>query len=360
MINFTVGPVKSSKKILKIGGKQTPYFRTNEFSAVMKESENLMIKFVHAPKGSRTIFLTGSGTASMEAAISNLINKNDKALVVNGGSFGKRFVELLSFHKISFDEIKLDFGKTLTRDQLFAFDGGKYTVFLVNLHETSTGTLYDINLISEFCKKNNLLLIVDAISEFLAEDIDMGASGIDVLITGSQKALSCAPGISITVLSEKALGKLESAKNEISYYLNYNFALSNQERGQTPFTPAVTILLQINERLREIESNGGVISEINKIKARADYFRSEIAKYDFGFKLYSDNPSNAVTSLYCEKHNAYKIFETLKDEYGIWICPNGGELKEDVFRVGHIGELTIRDYKKLISSFKSLKKRGLL
>ena len=114
MINFTVGPVQSSQRILEIGGEQVPYFRTPEFSDIMFENERLMLKFAKAPTGSKAVFITGSGTASMEAVVINTLTNKDKALVVNGGSFGARFVELLKIHDIPYVEIKIEHGKALT------------------------------------------------------------------------------------------------------------------------------------------------------------------------------------------------------------------------------------------------------
>lgn len=122
MINFTVGPVQSDQKILEIGGEQVPYFRTPEFSEIMFENEHLMLKFAKAPIGSKAVFITGSGTASMEAVVINTLTNKDKALVINGGSFGTRFVELLKVHDIPYFEIKIEHGKALTADMLLPFE----------------------------------------------------------------------------------------------------------------------------------------------------------------------------------------------------------------------------------------------
>ena len=357
MINFTVGPVQSSDKVREIGSEQVPYFRTEEFSNVMFENEKLIKKFAHASDESKVVFITGSGTASMEATIINTLTNNDKVLVVNGGSFGHRFVELLALHKINYDEIKLNIGEQLTKDILSNYDGKGYTAFVVNIHETSTGVLYDINLISEFCKKNNLFLIVDAISAFLADEIDMKKFGIDVLITGSQKALACPPGISVIVLSEKALLRVENNES-CCMYLDLKLALANASRGQTPFTPAVGILRQINVRLKEIDVNGGEQIEINRVHELANYFRNKIS--NLPFQMVTKYPSNAVTSLIAKNENAYDIFLKLKDEYNIWICPNGGDLKNKIFRVGHIGNLSFEDYDKLIMALNDMNDKGLL
>jgi aspartate aminotransferase-like enzyme len=152
-------------------------------------------------------------------------------------------------------------------------------------------------------------LVVDAISSFLADEISMKESKIDAIIIGSQKALACPPGISIIVLSENAVKRVY-ANNPKCMYLNLKNALENAKRGQTPFTPAVGILRQINHRLKEIEKNGGVDFEILRIKKLAEYFRNNI--YDLPFRMVTESPSNAVTALYSLTANANDIFIELK------------------------------------------------
>ena len=357
MLNFTVVPVQLNDAVKSIGATNVPYFRTSDFSEIMLDNERLMLKFSNAPKDSKVVFITGSGTASMEAAIMKTLTSEDRALVVNGGSFGQRFVDLLQIHDIAFSEIKLAAGCKLTQDMLTPYDGKGYTAFLVNVHETSTGVHYDINMISEFCKRNNLFLIVDAISSFLADEFDMAELGAAVMITGSQKALACPPGISIIVLSHAAVERVK-ANMVKSMYLDLKDALNNQVRGQTPFTPAVSILLQINSRLNEIDNNGGVDSEIRRINGLACYFRERIV--GLPFKILSESLSNAVTPLHPDNASAYDIFTTLKDEYGIWVCPNGGSLKNEIFRVGHIGNLNKEDYDVLITAFMDMRRRNLI
>lgn len=357
MINFTVGPVQSDDIIRSIGGEQIPYFRTPEFSEIMLENEKLILKFAKAPENARAVFITGSGTASMEAAIINTLTKSDRVIVVNGGSFGQRFVDLLTVHEIPFDEIKLETGKALTSEMLKMYEKTEHTAFLVNMHETSTGVLYDINMISDFCRRNNLFLIVDAISSFLADELNVADLGIDVMITGSQKALACAPGISIIVLSEKAIQKTKTIDPKC-IYLNLRSALLNGERGQTPFTPAVGILRQIHARLKRIDSMGGVEVETRRIRELALYFRDKVK--GLPFEIVSESMSNAVTPLCPTTASAYDIFTVLKNDYDIWVCPNGGDLAEKLFRVGHIGELSKSDYDLLIDAFHSMRNRGII
>ena len=357
MLNFTVGQVMSCEEVRTIGAEQVPYFRTPEFSKIMFENENLMKKFAKADENARVVFLTGSGTAAMEAAVINVFDTKDKVLIVNGGSFGQRFVKICQIHQIPYTEIKLEIGKKLTQEMLDQYDGKDYTGFLVNIHETSTGVHYDPVMISEFCKKNNMFLLVDAISSFLADEFDMEKLGVDLMLTGSQKALACPPGISVIVLSEHAVQRVYE-KTPQCLYLDLKEALKNGERGQTPFTPAVGILRQIHARLLEIEKAGGVEDETAKIASLAADFREKIK--DMPFEIPSESMSNAVTPLHPLNVSAYKIFETLKDEYHIWVCPNGGALAEKIFRVGHIGALTTDDNTSLVEALKDMQNRGLL
>lgn len=276
---------------------------------------------------------------------------------MNGGSFGHRFVELLELHHVPYTEIKLEHGKALKAEHLAPYEGQGYTAFLVNKHETSTGVHYDINLISNFCKRNNLFLIVDCISTFLADPFDMKELGADIMITGSQKALACPPGISVMVLSPNAISRVNNTKC-VCQYFDLQIALKNMERGQTPWTPAVGILRQINARLKEIDANGGVEGEIARIGALASYFRDKIK--GLPFEIVSESLSNAVTPLHPTTASAYDIFLKIKDEYGMWVCPNGGDMKDIVFRVGHIGALTTDDYDKLIAAFKEMQAKKFI
>ena len=357
MLNFTVGPVMSADEVLETARHSTPYFRTPEFSALMLENERMMLESLSAPAGSRCVFLTSSGTGAMESLVMNVLNDKDKVLVVNGGSFGQRFADLCALHRRTHSEIRLPFGTALKRDQLEAFSGKGYTALLINMHETSSGVLYDMPMVADFCRENGILLLVDAISAFLADELDMQALGAAAVITGSQKALAVQPGISVAALSPAAIQRVEE-NPEICMYLSLKEALTNGVRGQTPFTPAVTTLLQIHTRLSMIRDNGGPAAERSRIRAIAKAFRDGIA--DLPLSLFAETPSNAVTALKPAKRNAKEIFRVLKDEYGIWICPNGGVWADEVFRVGHIGHITPEQNRRLIDALDDLARRGIL
>ena len=357
MLNFTVGPVMCSEEIRAVGGEQVPYFRTPEFSETMFENQRLMLEFAKAPAGSKAVFMTNSSTGSMESVVMNCFTADDKVLVIDGGSFGHRFVELCEIHGIPHVALKLNHGQRLTKRRLYEYDAQGFTGLLVNIDETSTGVLYDSEMIGEFCRRNNSFYVCDCVSAFLADPFDMEHCGADVMITGSQKVLACPPGVSIIILAPRAVERVRKAKVR-SMYFNLADVLKNMERGQTPFTPAVGILRQINARLKEIEAGGGPESEITRVAAQAEDFRKKIRELPFEFV--SEYPANAVTPVHPLNGDAYEIFTELKDHYGIWVCPNGGDMKNVVFRVGHIGSLNHEDNTTLIKALRDLRRRGLL
>ena len=229
MLNFTIGPVMASEEVRSIGYEQIPYFRTPEFSNLMLENERIVKSFAKADDDSRVVFITGSGSAAMEAAVINVFTEKDKVLVIDGGSFGHRFVELLQIYGVPHERVIPDFARGVSEAQLSEYDDKGFTGFLVNLDETTTGVLYDINLISEFCKRNDIFLVVDSISFFLCDPFDMKSLDVQVMIAGSQKALACPHGISIIVLSQKAVDRVFQNNPRTLYF---DFEGCSEERGK--------------------------------------------------------------------------------------------------------------------------------
>lgn len=350
MINFTVGPVQEPEYVRKIGAEPTPYFRNASFSKIMLENEQMIKELTCAPSGAKAVFLTASGTGAMEAAVINAFTPQDRVLIVNGGSFGERFVQICQIHRIPYQEMIVPFDGDLTPELLAPYENQGFTGFLINMNETSIGKLYDMQLVAEFCKRNHLFLIVDAISSFLADPFRMEQLCVDIMITGSQKALAVPPGVSILVLSDQAVKRVKSNKVQ-SLYFNLSDALINMERGQTPFTPAVSILLQIHARLREVKKIG-IEQERHNIEKLASYFRQAIK--GLPLKIAGHSLSNAVTPVLVESISAYEVFERLESDYQIWVCPNGGKYRDILFRVGHLGNLTIEDNDRLIEALREI------
>lgn len=360
MNNFAVGPVPEDESILAMGSLQTPYFRTREFSRIMIDSERAILELAVAPKASRAVFLTCSGTGAMEAAVIGTLDpSSDRALVVDGGGFGHRFVQLLELHGIPHEAVSLTYGTPLTKRDLDSYEGKGYTAFLVNLGETSQGILYDADLIGDFCRRNSLFLIVDGISSFLADPFDMSKMNAGVLITDSQKALACPPGVAPMVLAPSALERVSRIKQRCMYF-DLRDMLKNGERGQTPFTPAVRILLQINRRLLQIQADGGAETEVARCAEIAGGFRKLVREAQLPLNMRLVSPSNAVTYLTTRGFSARDIIEKLQAEYGVWVCPNGGSEADSSFRVGHIGAHAPSDNRMLVAALCDLMSRGYM
>lgn len=328
---FTPGPVKMSEEILAIGAKQTPYFRNEAFSKVTFNCEKGLLKMLNAPQGSKVIFLTASGTAGMESVVMNLLNKEDNALVVHGGGFGGRFVDICAVHDVPHTDFKVS--HTNLRDIETLAPKENYTSLIVNAHETSVGHLYDLDAMGAYAKKNDLLFIVDAISMLVTDPIDMTKQHIDAVIASSQKGLALPPGLTMVVLAPRALEKVQEVK---SLYFNFKDYLRNGQRGQTPYTPAVTIMLQLEARLAQIEREGGVAQSIARAKEVATYFRESIKALPL--KAYTPFMPNAMTTLTpTDGRSAMDIVNDLERDYKVMVCPNGGTERDIIFRVSHMG-----------------------
>ena len=325
---------------LRLGALQLPYFRTPEFSAVVLDCEFMMHGLVEASEGSRTLLITASGSGAMEAAVINLLGPADRALVISGGTFGDRFCEICRENEIPFDCYRLEPGAALHADQISQLQLDRYKVLLVNAHETSTGVLYDLNALGIACRRAGTLFVVDAVSAFLCDPISMTQMGIDLLLTSSQKALALPPGLSIVVLSPKALAAIQSVKVR-SYYFAFQRYLCDGERGQTPFTPAVGIVLQLHDRLKAIQ-DVGANAIIRHTAELASHFRSAVR--DLPFRNFAETPSNALTALSpATGISAYDIYRRLAADFNLVVTPNGGQLRNQIFRVGHMGNLAKTD-----------------
>lgn len=353
---FTIGPVEMFEEIKNIRRTQDiPYFRTKEFSNMMLDTDKILKKFIGTKENSQAIYLTASGTGAMEAVVLNCFSKNDKLLVINGGTFGQRFSEICTIHEIPFKEIKLQHDEKLSAQHFKKFENENFSGLLVNLHETSTGQLYDINLISEFCRQKNIFLVVDAISSFLCDPFEMDKFNIDAVITSSQKGLCVEPGMSVVILNEKIFSQRVLKSNLRSLYFDFKLYVENFKRGQTPFTPAVGICLEINAALHMIEKIG-LEQHLKNIKINAVDFRNKISALPLSIPNFP--LSNAITPIIFNENIAYEIFERLKNDYDIFVNPTGGEFGKNSLRVSHIGNLTPSDNTILINHISEILRKG--
>lgn len=343
-----VFPGNIEDSILRIGGEPFPYMRTKWFSEVVKDSERILLDLIHCP-GGRVIFYTASGTGAMDAVVGNYVSLFEKAFIIAGGSFGYRWKSLCDYYQVSNELFEVPFAcdidyYRLEREVAACRPG----VFLCQHHETSTGQLYDLKKIGAICRKYNVSLVVDAISSFLTDELDMQALGIDICITSSQKGLNIAPGLSFIFLSPRIL---ECDFAHRSYYFDFKENLKNLERGQTPYSPATTLFLQLHARLKG-NADIGVERIIAGVHERAVYFRA-LCKQN-GWATPVEVPSNCITGFFVRRNGHILFEELLKQE--IFIMPGG---TPDYFRVSHIGVQTFEDLADLAARIKEIENRKI-
>ena len=349
---FTLGPVEMYDYTKDRLSMQLPYFRTDEFSGINLEITERLKRLAGAPDDAHVYLLTCSGTGAMEAVVGGCFDEKDSLLVVEGGSFGHRFAELSRWHGIPCSSLNLKFGEALREGMLEAFaenDKGQFTGLLVNLHETTTGQLYDKSYLSSFCKEQDLYFVCDAIGSFLADPIDMTKDGIDALIVSSQKALALPPGLAAVIMSDRLYQKIVTQGiRPFSQYFDFREAERDAVRGQTPFTPAVGTILTLRDRLERLEIEGGAKTAVVRTKALASDFRKRISGLIKKGKIVIPTYplSNACTPLIFPDGGTESVYKKLC-QLGVWLNPNGGELADKVLRVGHLGNLNAEDNKLL-------------
>ena len=349
---FTVGPVEPYPFTREVYSREIPYFRTLEYSSLVRRCMSRLQSYLGMEEEGRLIYYASSGTGAMEATIDNLLSPiEDKALVINGGTFGERFCQLLHQHSIRYTEIKLQDGEALDESHLIPYSDKEYTALIVNLHETSTGQLYDIGILSRFCRANNMLLIVDAISTFMVDSYNMQQYEIDVTIFSSQKGLCLSAGMAFVALSKRALAHIRGSQK--CKYFNFEDSLVNMERYQTPYTPAVAIMYELDAMLTYIEEHGGLSKWLEGIRLRCNYFRKQANAA--GLDFCRDYPlSNMLTPLLTGSADAHEIFLQLSQQFGFYVNPCGGARAHSMLRISHVGNLNNDDSDALIAAIKTL------
>lgn len=347
---FVPGPVEIDAETRRIGAQRLPYMRTAAFSAFTLEVEEDLRRLV-GTTGDVAI-LTASGTAAMEAAVLSLFGPADRVLVIDGGTFGRRFVEICEIHGVPHEVLPLSPGQDL---DLHAFAarvaGGAFTGVLVNAHETSTGALYDVQGMGRALEGTATILVVDAISSLCADPYQMDAWGVDVTLFSSQKGLALPPGLAFVAMGARARARALAAPRR-SLYLHLADYLKDGKRGQTPYTVAVGLLLQTAHRLRAIHA-AGVDAVVAATAARARAFRAGLA--GLPVQVLPVRPSNAITALrlQTEKLSAAELVERMAERHGLVLAPNGGPLRDTVFRVSHLGDQTIEDIEEVLSALRA-------
>ena len=345
---FTIGPVQMSARIIQAGGHQARYFRDSAFAGEVISAQNKLLSVLDAEAGSKIAIMSGSGTAGMEASVTNFSERGDTVLVVNGGSFGQRFVDIAEFFQRRVINHRVPHGRNIDLDNLrtqIAED--QPTVLLLNVHETSTGQLYDVAAIGKMCREFGVLLVCDVVSAVASDPLSMADMGIDVALFSSNKGLGLAPGAAFLIAGPLALSRLNCTE---SYYLALEPYFDGSERGQPPVTSSIGVLQQLFERLNEIDEFGGFEAVVQKTKRNAESFRGGIS--DLGIEVFPQTPSNALTAFILPRGSSNELYAFLKNEHGLIINKSAWGLEADVPRIAHVGDLSIEDHTTLVGAIK--------
>ncbi len=337
---MAAGPVEVPDEVRAAGSLQVPHHRTKGFRTALKESI-AGLQGLCCTSGP-ILLLSSSGTGAMESCVVNLFSPGDEVLVTVCGNFTQRWVDICETYGLKVHRLDFNWGSPVDPKQVEAAlkanpkCAGVFTV----LNETSTGVTNDIEAIGKAVKGTSAVLVVDGISGVGALPFRMDAWGVDATVVGSQKGLMLAPGLAFVALSEKARARVAGSKCP-KFYFSFAKALKSLEGEalpDTPFTPAVTLILQLRETLRLIQKEG-----LESVWARGARLgaATRAAVQALGLKLFATaGHSDVVTAVDCANGpDASEIVKRLRDDYGISIIGGQGKLKGKIIRLGHVGNV---------------------
>lgn len=332
---MTPGPTPIPPDVLLSMAKPIIHHRTPQFQKILQEVEE-NLKYVFQTKNDVLIFAS-SGTGAMEGAVCNLLSPGDKAITVQGGKFGERWTEICQAYGIEAVVVDVEWGKAVTAKEIekrLSADKNIKAVF-ATLCETSTGVETDIKALAQIAGKTGAILVVDAISGLGAVECKTDEWGVDVVVAGSQKGLMLPPGLAFVSLSQKAW-KLVGQSKCPKYYFDFKESKKAMGKTDTPFTPAISLIIGLNDALKIIKEEGlEAIMARHKKMAKA---LREAAKA-LGLGLFSPSASSdAVTAVNVPQGiDGEKLVKVMRDEYGVGIAGGQSELKGKVFRVASMG-----------------------
>ncbi len=332
---LTPGPTPLPPQVCEAMARPIIHHRTPQFQAVLKEAFD-GLKFIYQTKND-VFIMASSGTGAMETAVVNLLSPGDTAVVAEAGKFGERWTELCKAYGINAEVIKTPWGQAPSPKEIKArIEAVKPKAVFATLCETSTGAAADIKAIGEVVKATDAVLVVDAISGLGAIDIQTDNWSVDVVVSGSQKGLMLPPGLAFLSVSPKAWNLVGQSKCP-KYYFDLKSAKKALDKTDTAYTPAVTLIIALNEALKMMKQDG-LENIFARHKKMADATRAALQA--LGMELFTtpDAKSDAVTAAKVPQGiDGEKLVKTMRDTYGVTIAGGQSELKGKVVRIAHMG-----------------------
>ena len=333
---LTPGPSKVPVELCEVLGKPIIHHRTPQFQLVLKEVAEGLRKVINTT--SDVYLLASSGTGAMEAAVANLLSPGDKAITCEYGKFGERWASLVKAYKCVPIILKIEWGKAVTAEDIkkaLAENPDVKAVFLTQC-ETSTSATPDLASIGAVVNGTKDVLVADSVSALGTEPMKMDEWGVDVVCSGSHKGLMLPPGVGIVAVSAKAIAMIEASTN-VRFYFDLRKARKALAETDTPFTPAISIVIALNEAVKMLLAEGLDKKQAYYLKmAQAVWAATEA----IGLKVYADPKfrSRALTAILVpEALNPKKLVKTMRDVHGITMAGGQGDLDGKVVRIAHMG-----------------------
>lgn len=346
------GPTPVPESALLAMAKHPMGHRSSEFSAVLKEvMQDLKWLF----QTEQDVFiLTSSGTGAMEAAIYNLVNPGDKVLSLVIGNFGERWAKISAMRGANVETVSVEWGKAISPAVLkerLDRDVNKEIKFVTLTHnETSTGVTNPLKELNDIIQEHGAISIVDGVTSVGAIPLKTDEWKIDVVVSGSQKGFMIPPGLAFITCSEKAWKAYENCKNP-SFYFNFGAYKKSAADDTTPYTPNVSLIMALRETLKMMKEEG-----LENIYERHAGLAAglRVAIREMGLKLFVENDSIAscvITSILPpDGITVPDIRKTLNKDFDIVVANGQNQVKDKIFRIGHLGFVSERDVLTAVSS----------
>jgi aspartate aminotransferase-like enzyme len=344
-INLRIpGPTALPPSVREAGGRQMINHRGPEFRDLLGRLQEGMKPYFGT--SSDIAILSCAGTGGLEAAVVNTLSPGDRVLAVSIGAFGDRFAKIAEAYGASVDRVAAEWGWAAEPEELrekLAAGRGEYKAVLLTHNETSTGVMNRIPDLAEAIRDaaQDALILVDTVSSLGAVPFQMDAWGIDVVATASQKAWMAAPGLAMVAASPRAWAAMETARMP-RFYLDLRRHLDAMTSGETPWTPAIAVAFQVDEgiRLMKDEGQAGVFARHVACAAA-----TQAGLEALGFQLFAEptHRSKTVTAAWIPEGLDWKAFNGEIKRRGVVLAGGQGKLTGKVFRVGHLGSVTLAE-----------------
>ena len=347
---FTPGPTQLPAEVLEAMARPIIHHRTDEYRTQFLEMTKLLAEHLGTTQPVLTLACSGSG--AMEAAAANVLSPGDEAIVVEGGKFGDRWRVICEAYGVTARIVSVPWGRVATvkqAEEALAAHPKAKALFLTH-SETSTGALFPANEIARAAKARGVSTIVDAITSYGVYDLDFDRSDLDCVVWGSQKGMMIPPGLGFVCFSPRGWALAEKARLP-RYYFNLLKARSELERGDTPFTPAITLVLAARAAALLMAKEGRT-QVFERHQRNADATRR--AATALGLSLFAEVPSNTLTAVTVpEGVDGGAVMKTMEHRYGVKIAGGQNQLKGKILRLGHIGYYDEGDILRLVGAFES-------